>query len=90
MAFFDDVSRYAHSEDDPDTTKLLISAAESYLNGAGIAENETNGLYTLAIGMLVSHWYDTRTPVAVGTVTKDVEYSLRGIIQQLQLCGGVG
>ena len=74
--------------DDADDVQPLIDAAEDYLSNAGITANESNPVYKLAVKMLASHWNDIRTPVLVGTVSKEVEYSLRGIIQQLQLSGG--
>lgn len=74
--------------DDADDVQPLIDAAEGYLSNAGVAVNESDPVYKLAVKLLASHWNDTRTPVLVGTVSKEVEYSLRGIIQQLQLSGG--
>lgn len=74
--------------DDADDVQPLIDAAEGYLSNAGIKVDEDDPVYKLAVKMLASHWNDTRTPVTVGTVSKEVEFSLRGIIQQLQLSGG--
>lgn len=74
--------------DDADDVQPLIDAAEGYLSNAGITVNEGDPVYKLAVKLLSSHWNDTRTPVVIGTVSKEVEYSLRGIIQQLQLAGG--
>lgn len=78
MAFADDVKSYCHAEED---VTAFVNAAESYLKNAGIAINESDALYGLAVKMLVSHWYDNREPV--GTASK-MEYGLAGIIAQLQ------
>ena len=81
MAFIDDVKDYCCTDDD---LTSYISAAEVYLTNAGVSVNESNSLYEQAVKMLVSTWYDNRTP---DPSDKNVpqSYGLNGIILQLQL-----
>lgn len=63
----------------------LQMAAEEYLKSAGVLVNYENRLYHLCVMLLVNHWYSNREGVVIGTITKEMEFSLRAIIQQLQL-----
>ena len=81
MALLEEAKSYCRTDED---LTSLVSAAEVYLTNAGIAANETNALYCLAVKMLVLHWYDNRGAVTVGTITKTLEYSLQSIISQLK------
>lgn len=63
----------------------LQMAAEEYLKSAGVLVNYENRLYCLCVMLLVNHWYSNREGVVIGTITKEMEFSLRAIIQQLQL-----
>lgn len=62
----------------------LKSAAEEYCKNAGVPKMEDSKLYDLAIKMLVGHWYENRNIVAVGTITKIMEFSLSNILVQLR------
>jgi uncharacterized phage protein (predicted DNA packaging) len=62
----------------------LQIAAEEYLNNAGVSKDYTRELYKIAIKLLVSHWYENRSGVVVGSISKALEYSLSSIIIQLQ------
>lgn len=62
----------------------LQSAAEEYCKNAGVQPMSDSKLYDLAIKMLVSHWYENRNVVAVGTITKIMEFSLNNILTQLR------
>lgn len=85
MALADDVKTYCNAIDGDDLS-TYISAAEAYLTNAGITAAETNSLYALAVKMLVSSWYDNRTPdPSDKTVNVPQPYGLKGIILQLQL-----
>lgn len=64
----------------------LIDAAKIYLTNAGAIPNESNKLYCLAVKILVLHWHDNRGAIIVGTITKEIEYSLQSIINQLKYC----
>lgn len=76
--------------DDPQTLiliKTLKSAAEEYIKGLGVNStsiNYENSLYKLAVMMLISHWYENRSIVAVGTITKEMEISFKSIVIQLR------
>lgn len=62
--------------------KLLISAAEQYLNKTGVKSGDSD-LYTLAVMMLVTHWYENREQV-VGNVPNALAMGLQSIILQLK------
>ncbi|AHM56405.1 hypothetical protein EAL2_c11070 [Peptoclostridium acidaminophilum DSM 3953] len=63
-------------------------AAEKYLENAGIAKDYTNDLYSIAVKLLVTHWYENRNAVVVGSISKNMEFSLSSIMAQLKYCGG--
>jgi uncharacterized phage protein (predicted DNA packaging) len=65
------------------TIEGLQLAAEEYLTNAGINKNYGKELYSLAIKLLVSHWYENRTPQSEKAQTK-LSFSLEAIILQLQ------
>lgn len=86
MAFLDNVKEYCSTDDD---VSGYINAAEAYLSNAGVSKAEDNPLYALAVKMMVSFWYDNRTPEP-GEKGDNVPqpYGLNGIILQLQLSQG--
>ena len=84
MALADDLKTYCKTSED---LSEFLEAAEIYLANAGIPEDETNALYRLAVKILVSHWYDNRQAVVIGTISKNIEYSLQNIIAQLKYTG---
>lgn len=88
MALIDTVKEYAKIDGTGSDTeiRLLINAAKRYLTNAGIASNESNEQYIVAVAMLVTHWHDNRGGVVVGTISKELEFSLRSVITQLQFC----
>lgn len=63
----------------------LKLSAETYLKNAGIDINYTNQLYTLAIKILVKHWFDSDG--ILDSRANEVPFGLNSIINQLQLCG---
>lgn len=66
--------------DDEDTLLTnLKAAAEAYLLNAGVTQTYPDNLYKLAVQMLITHWYETRGE----GVSKDLEFSLKRIILQL-------
>lgn len=79
------VKSYLRIDDEFDNDLLasFLLAAKEYLANAGILEMQDN-LYDIACMMLIAHWYENRSAVAIGTVTKEIEFSLRGIIMQLK------
>lgn len=81
MAFADDVKNYCNTDDD---VSAYISAAEAYLANSGIDTDEDNALYALSVKMLVSAWYENRTPDP-SSVNAPQPFGLTGIILQLKL-----
>ena len=69
-----------HDEEDDFLTGLL-KASELYLENAGCKTNYENKLYSLAVKMLVSHWYENRC--ITGNLGY-LEFSLNSIIIQLR------
>lgn len=81
----DSVKNYLRIDgaEDDSLLDLLIEAAKEYLANAGVVESEQK-LYTIAVMLLVSHWYENRGAVLVGTISKTMELSLISIILQLK------
>lgn len=79
----DEIKLYARIDEDYNEIPTFISAAEEYLNNAGITKNYNSDLYNLCIKMLVKHWYDNREI----TTNKPIEipYGITCIINQLQI-----
>lgn len=70
--------------DGPDDDILIASlqlAAEEYLLNAGVYKDYTKYLYSLAVKMLVGHWYENRS--IVGKADK-LAFSLDTMILQLK------
>lgn len=68
---------------------ILIQMAKEFLLNAGVKESEDK-LYSLAVMMLVSHWYENREQSITGRVSRAIEYGLTSIILQLKSYGGDG
>lgn len=79
MALIDDAKSYYDHTDDGVTQ--FVAAAELYLANAGIAKDETNELYCLAVKMLATHWSDKRE--VVGKADK-LALGIDSIISQLK------
>ena len=86
MAFLEEIAEYAKIDQTEEDVQSYIDASEMYLLNAGVAKDETNAIYKLAVKMLVTHWHDNRNAVAIGTISKSLEYSLQSIITQLKYC----
>lgn len=69
-----------HDEED-DFLIGLLKASELYLENAGCKRNYESELYSLAVKMLVSHWYENRC--ITGNIG-NLELSLNSIIVQLR------
>lgn len=78
-----DFLKIENSDEDSFITSLQ-SAAEEYCKNAGVPKMTDSKLYDLSIKMLVGHWYENRNIVAVGTITKVMEFSLNNILVQLR------
>ena len=72
--------RIDHDEED-DFLQGLLKASELYLENAGCKTNYDNELYSLAVKLLVSHWYENRC--ITGNLGY-LEFSLNSIITQLR------
>jgi uncharacterized phiE125 gp8 family phage protein len=40
-----------------------------------------------AVSMLAAHWYVTRTPVAIGTISEEIEHTVRDLLRPLTRIG---
>ncbi|MCD3206777.1 phage gp6-like head-tail connector protein [Clostridium botulinum C] len=84
-----EIKNFLRIDDDIDDKEIesLQKAAEIYLTNAGVKKSYDNELYCSAIKLLVSYWYDNRSPVAIGKTSKSLEFSLHSIIIQLANVG---
>lgn len=67
---------------DDSTIGLLVNSAKQYLKNAGVKEQESD-LYTLAVLMLVTHWYENREQVT-DSIPHAVSIGLQSIILQIR------
>jgi len=74
----------ADGTDEDTLISELQLGAEEYLLNAGVNKDYTKKLYKLAIKLLVNHWYDNRDSVLIGSISKNMEFSLTSIITQLK------
>lgn len=81
MAFADDVQSYCRTDED---VSDFIAPAEEYLANLGIAQDESDPLYALAVKKLVLWWYDNRNPSDSTADDMRQPYGLSGIIVLLQ------
>lgn len=71
------------SDDEDTLIQDMQSAAEIYLLNAGVTQTYDNKLYCLVVKMLITHWYENRSVILIGSISKALEYSLSSIILQL-------
>ena len=83
----EEIKNYMRIDEDYDDNLInsLIEAANIYMINAGV-KNFENDLYKLAIKMLVLHWYENRDVVLIGSISKNLEFTMKNIITQLQYC----
>jgi uncharacterized phage protein (predicted DNA packaging) len=83
----EEIKNYMRIDEDYDDNLInsLIEAANIYMVNAGV-KNFENDLYKLAIKMLVLHWYENRDIVLIGSISKNLEFTMKNIITQLQYC----
>ena len=83
----EEIKNYMRIDEDYDNNLInsLIEAANLYMLNAGV-KNTENDLYRLAIKMLVLHWYENRDIVLIGSISKNLEFTMKNIITQLQYC----
>lgn len=82
----EEIKQFLRIDGDEDDTliKSLQLAAEEYLSNAGAIKSYDRELYKLAVKLLISHWYENRDAVLVGSISKPLEFSLNCMIIQLQ------
>ena len=83
----EEIKNYMRIDENYDDNLInsLIEAANLYMVNAGV-KNFENDLYKLAIKMLVLHWYENRDIVLIGSISKNLEFTMKNIITQLQYC----
>lgn len=74
------------SEEDFFLASLILAAHEYIKNAVDMPVDETNDLHKLAVYLLIAHWYENRQAVVVGTISKDLEFSLKSILSQMRFC----
>ena len=84
MEFADDVKTSCRTDED---VSDLVTAAEIYLENAGVAKAEDSALYTLAVKMLVAYWVDHHIPASDESRAPQ-PYDFAGVLLQLQLTQG--
>ncbi len=82
----EELKKYLKIENDEDDTLIetLQVAGEEYLANAGIKKSYSKKLYTLAVKLLVTHWYQNRM-IQGDKSTSKLSFSLDAIIMQLNL-----
>ena len=81
----DTIKEYLRVDEDFDDMLIetLIKSAESYISNAGVCVSYEVELYSLAIKMLVLHWYENRE---VSGASEQIPFGLDNIIIQLKYC----
>jgi len=79
----EEVKLFLRIDGDYENTLLvaLQDSAEEYMTNAGVAKDYLKSTYTLAIKILIGHWYENRG--AIGK-TDRLAFSLDAIILQLK------
>ncbi|MBV2197456.1 head-tail connector protein [Bacillus velezensis] len=79
----EDMKGYLRVDGDEEDNLIssLISAAEKHLQESGVKDTE-NDLYSLAVKMLVTEWYEHRGATDEGN--KKLSYSLQSMILLLK------
>jgi uncharacterized phage protein (predicted DNA packaging) len=75
-----------YTEEDPFLSNLILAAKEYVKNATSVVVDDSNGLHRLAIYILISHWYENREAVNMGSVSKNLEFSLKSILLQIENC----
>lgn len=75
--------RIDYDDDDTDIEMLIDSAKEYIKNATNPNINTESKLFNLAMRMLIQHWYDNRSAVLIGSISKSLELSLNSILIQI-------
>lgn len=80
------VDEYARVDEDESTIDTLIFSAIEYMENAGVEQkkHEESYLYKLAIGMLVTQWYEERKQNISTRDAAVMENGVQTIILQLK------
>ena len=74
------------NDEEDDFLQGLLRASELYLENAGCKKNYDNELYSLAVKLLVSHWYENREAVATnGEVGERIALGVRSLCLQYKI-----
>lgn len=84
------LKEYGYFTDDTfqeNVAQMCVDAAKDYLRGAGIKPLSANSLYDLLIVRLAAYWYDHRSDLESGTVSRALEKGVQAMIHQLHYAG---
>lgn len=79
-----------HDDEDVPVIQPMMMAAEGALKlatGKRVNDYKNSDLKELAFmacKLLVAHWYENRSAIAVGTITKEIEFTVSNIYFQLK------
>lgn len=81
----EEIKNYLRIDEDYDDALIqtLIKSAENYISNSGVCVSYEVELYSLAIKMLVLHWYENRE---VFGSSEQIPFGLDNIIIQLKYC----
>lgn len=74
-------------EDDRLIQDLIVAATKFLEQTTGKAYADDSTLYSLAVKMLVCHWYENRSIYSTKTSVNDLPLSLQAIINHISLSG---
>lgn len=85
----EDIKTYCRIDEpvDQELLTVYLPAAEQYIDAA--VDNKAvlsydNAQYRILVLLLINHWYNNRDSVVVGTITSEMPFMWRVLIQQLQ------
>ena len=71
----------AYGQSWPATRAVPNAVTVQYV--AGVADASVDPRVKMAVRMLVAHWYENRETVAVGSITKEIEFSFKNLLAQI-------
>lgn len=96
MLTVEEIKTYCRIDEDVDAELLdvYLPAAEAYIKDAVDDKSVLRydvPQYRLLVLMLINHWYNNRDSVVIGTITAEMPFMWRVLMQQLQtMTGGEG
>lgn len=87
----EEVKEYLKVEitDDDELIQSLIDASDIYIKNSCGVDYTVSEITKLAQKSLISHWYENRGAVIVGTISKQLEFSLYAILEQIKYCPNI-